>query len=176
MYHSTIGLVHLISAFFAMATGAIVLLNTKGNIFHKRVGYVYVASMLVLNITAFMIYHLFGRFGPFHVLAGISLASVASGFVPALFRRRFPNWIYTHYYFMSWSVVGLYAAFWSETFSRTLPMKQFWLVVMVATVVTTIIGAYLIRRNAARFLPAKPIKNTQTENAASVEAHPSANK
>lgn len=158
MFHSTVGLVHLISALIAMVTGAIVLLNTKGGIFHKRAGYGYVVSMIVLNITAFMIYRLFGRFGPFHVLAIISMVGIVGGMVPVLYRRRINGWIYLHYYFMNWSVVGLYAAFWAETLTRTLPVNRFWPVVMGATLVTTIIGSYLIRKNAVRFLPAKPEK------------------
>lgn len=165
MFHSTVGLVHLISALFAMVTGAIVLLNTKGGVFHKRAGYVYVVSMLVLNATAFMIYQLFGKFGPFHGLAIVSMIGIVGGMVPVLLQRRIGGWIYYHYYFMNWSVVGLYAAFWAETLTRTLPMGRFWPVVMGATAVTASIGSYLIRRNAARFLPAKPEKQEQLVSA-----------
>lgn len=162
MFHSTVGLVHLLSAFVAMVTGAIVLLSTKGGLFHKRAGYVYVAAMLVLNATAFMIYHLFGHFGPFHALAIVSLTGIVGGMLPMLFRRRITGWIYLHYYFMNWSVVGLYAAFWAETLTRTLPMGRFWPVVMGATAVTASIGSFLIRRNAARFLPAKAVKKARS--------------
>lgn len=152
MFHSTVGLIHILAALFAMLTGAIVWLNTKGGTFHKRVGYAYVASMVVLNGTAFMIYHLFGTFGPFHALAIVSLVSIVGGMIPMLLRHRIGSWLIWHYYFMNWSVVGLYAAFWSETLTRTLAMKQFWPVVMGATALTTLVGAILIRRNAARFL------------------------
>ena len=153
LFHSTVGFIHLLSALLAMVAGSIVLLNTKGGLFHKRIGYVYVALMVVLNVTAFMIYHLFGKFGPFHALAILSMVGIAGGMVPVLLKQRISVWIFYHYNFMSWSVVGLYAAFWSELFTRTLPMKQFWPVVMIATGVTAGIGAFLIRRNAARFLP-----------------------
>lgn len=155
MFHSTVGLVHLLSALLAMVAGATVLLNTKGGLFHKRVGYVYVALMVILNVTAFMIYHLFGKFGPFHVLALVSMVSIIGGMVPVVLRQRISGWIYWHYYFMNWSVVGLYAAFWAETLTRTLPMKQFWPIVMIATGVTAFIGSFLIRRHAARLLPGK---------------------
>jgi uncharacterized membrane protein len=158
MFHSTTGLVHLIAALLAMLTGAIVLLNNKGGLFHKRMGYAYVASMLTLNVTAFMIYHLFGKFGPFHALSIVSLTCIIGGMVPVLFRRQVKSWMHWHYYFMNWSVVGLYAAFWAETFTRTLPVKQFWLIVVVATTVTMFVGSYLIRKNAARFLPTEKPK------------------
>jgi uncharacterized membrane protein len=152
MAHSPIGFVHLFSALLAMLTGAVVLLTPKGSAFHKRTGYVYVVSMLVLNATAFMIYQLFGKFGPFHGLALVSLVSLIGGMVPVLLRQRVKSWLHWHYYFMNWSVVGLYAAFWSETLSRTLPMGKFWPVVMGATAMTATIGSWLIRRNAARLL------------------------
>lgn len=152
MFHSTEGLIHLISAFVAMLAGAVVLLNRKAGRFHKRAGYVYVAAMLVLNLTAFMIYHLFGKFGPFHWLALVSLVSLAGGILPALFRRRVKDWIYWHYYFMNWSVVGLYAAFWAETLTRTLPMGRFWPIVAIASGVTALIGSVLIRKNMERLI------------------------
>jgi uncharacterized membrane protein len=158
MFHSTIGLVHLLSALLAMLTGAIVLLNNKGGQFHKRMGYAYVALMVTVNVTAFMIYHLFGKFGPFHILALVSMTCILGGMIPVFYRRQISSWMHWHYYFMNWSVVGLYAAFWAETFTRTLPMKQFWLVVVIATAITTSVGSYLIRKNAARFLPAKKVE------------------
>jgi hypothetical protein len=153
MQLSAIGLVHLNAALIALLTGTLVLFKTKGGWLHKRIGYGYVISMLVLNVSAFMIYRLFGKFGPFHVMALFSTACILGGILPALFRKRVRDWLSWHYYFMNWSVVGLYAAFWAETFTRTLPMGRFWPVVMVATLVTTTTGAILIRRNAVRFLP-----------------------
>jgi uncharacterized membrane protein len=153
MFHTTIGLIHLIAALLAMVAGAVVLLNTKAGTFHKRVGYVYVVLMLVLNGTAFQIYQLFGRFGPFHWMALVSLASVLGGMLPVLFRRYVGGWVYWHYYFMNWSVVGLYAAFWAETFTRTLPVRQFWGIVALSTAITAFIGSRLIRRHATRLLP-----------------------
>jgi hypothetical protein len=108
--------------------------------------------MLLLNLTAFQIYHLFGRFGPFHILAIMSLICLVGGIVPAFMRKQIKNWIYWHYYFMNWSVVGLYAAFWAELLTRTLPMGQFWPIVIGATSVTTWIGFYFIRKHAPRLI------------------------
>ncbi len=150
---STIGLIHVIAAVVALLTGTLIFFSNKGGLLHRRVGYGYVVSMLVLNISAFLIYRLFGKFGPFHIAALFSTATILGGMVPALLRHRVRNWLQWHYYFMNWSVVGLYAAFWAETFTRTLPMGQFWPIVVGATVMTTTIGSVLIRRHAARFLP-----------------------
>ncbi|WP_461109873.1 DUF2306 domain-containing protein [Spirosoma koreense] len=150
MFHSTAGLVHLLAALLAILTGTLVFLNTKGGLFHKQVGYVYIASMLTLNLTAFQVYHLTGKFGPFHWLAVMSLLGLTAGMIPVYLRKRIPKWIFWHYNFMSWSVVGLYAGFWAETFTRLLPMGEFWPVVIISMLVTAFLGGYLIRRNASR--------------------------
>jgi uncharacterized membrane protein len=152
--HSPIGLIHITSAIVAMIAGAIVLLNRKATKFHKRTGYVYVGSMVILNTTAFLIYHLFGKFGPFHIAALFSTISILGGMVPMFFRKQITGWLELHYYFINWSVVGLYAAFWAETLTRLVPMAQFWPVVVAATAGTAITGSILIRKNQNRFFPA----------------------
>ncbi len=140
--NSSIGLVHTISAILAMLTGAIVILNTKGTGLHKKIGYAYVVFMLILNITAFAIYN-FGSFNLFHGFAILSLASIIAGMLPAI-RRTDANWLEKHFTYMSWSVVGLYCAFWAEVGVRFFDMRYFWWVVMLATMLTSAIGGYLI--------------------------------
>ncbi|SOD79822.1 DUF2306 domain-containing protein [Spirosoma fluviale] len=149
--HSTTGTTHLISALAAMLLGAFVVLLAKGTRIHKRIGYGYVGAMILVNVTAFMLYHLFGTFGPFHIAAIISSTGIVGGMVPVLARHRFPNWKSYHYYFMNWSVVGLYAAFWAESLVRLFPMNRFWPVVALATGLTTGLGSYLINRNKSKF-------------------------
>lgn len=51
---------------------------------------------------------------------------------------------------MNWSVVGLYCAFWAEIGVRFFDMKYFWWVVMLATIVTSILGAILINKEAKK--------------------------
>ncbi|MBC3783943.1 DUF2306 domain-containing protein [Spirosoma utsteinense] len=152
LLHSTTGVIHLASALAAMLLGGAVILLSKGTTIHKRVGYVYVAAMVSVNVTAFMIYRLFGTYGPFHIAAIISSVGIIGGMAPVLLRQHVPDWKSYHYYFMNWSVVGLYAAFWAESLVRLFPMQQFWPVVALATGLTTGLGSYLINRNKARFL------------------------
>jgi uncharacterized membrane protein len=156
-FHSPLGLIHISAALLAMLTGAIVLLRPKATTSHKRIGYVYVGSMVVLNATAFLIYHLFGKFGPFHIAALFSTVSIVGGMVPMFFRHRITGWLTWHYFFINWSVVGLYAAFWAETLTRLFPMRHFWPVVVVATLGTVVTGSILIRKNKHRFLPAPTV-------------------
>lgn len=158
IFHSATGLVHLASAIAALVLGTAVLLLKKGTVLHKRLGYGYVVAMVLVNVTAFMIYRLFGNFGPFHIAAVFSSITIVGGIVPALLKRYVSSWIYFHYFFMNWSVVGLYAAFWAETLVRLFPMKQFWPVVAVATGLTTFIGGRLISRYKSVFL--KPTTST----------------
>ena len=146
--HSAIGWFHFLTAIISLITGTIVLLNTKGTLFHKRVGYVYVIAMLTLNLSSFFILN-FGGFSLFHFFAIISLLTVLGGIRAAW--KRDENWLTAHYYFMSWSVVGLYAALWSEIGTRfTTNMKDFWWVVALATFLTVGIGARVINKQAKK--------------------------
>jgi uncharacterized membrane protein len=146
--HSTIGWFHFITALLALLSGTIVLLNTKGTKFHKRVGYTYVVSMVSLNVSSFFIIS-FGNYSLFHFFALVSLFTVLGGIIAAWRRRK--KWLVAHYYFMSWSVVGLYAALWSEIGTRfTSNMKDFWWMVVIATVATVAIGSRIINKQAKK--------------------------
>lgn len=125
----------------------------KGTRVHRRIGRGYVLSMLLLNITAMMIYDLYGRFGPFHVASVISLATVGAGYVPVYLRRPRAAWIQLHATFMCWSYVGLLAAFVSEVAVRV-PGVGFGYAVVAATVVIVVGGAVLIHTRVPRILVA----------------------
>jgi len=149
-FHSNLGLIHTMIAILAMLLGSLVLLRPKGTASHKRIGYAYVVSMILLNGTSFWM-HTFGTFGPFHFAAVMSLACVLAGIIPAL-RRENNEWLKRHYYFMGGSVIGLYAAFWAEVGTRLFDFKFFWLAVVSASVLTTIIGIIVMKKQAkARF-------------------------
>ena len=145
---STIGYLHLLFSIISMITGLIVILNTKGTKFHKRVGYVYVVNMLLLNISSFFISN-FNGFSIFHFFAIVSLITILAGMYPVL--KRTKNWLQKHYYFMAWSVVGLYCAFWSEVGTRFVKnMQDFWWAVAIATFLTAFLGNYFIKKNAKK--------------------------
>ena len=146
--HSNIGLFHFITALISLITGTVVVLNTKGTLLHKRIGYVYVFGMLTLNLSSFFIIN-FGGFSLFHFFAIVSLLTVIGGMYAAW--RRHNNWLTAHYYVMSWSVVGLYAALWSEIGTRFVDnIKGFWWMVALATFMTIAIGARIINKNAKK--------------------------
>jgi uncharacterized membrane protein len=159
---SLLGWFHTICAVVALASGAFVLLRRKGNRLHRRAGWVYAASMLLLNGSALVIYRLFGGFGPFHVAAIVSLATLSAGMVPAI-RRRPANWVEHHYWWMTWSYVGLCAAAVAETAVRV-PGFQFWWAVAGGTGVVVSVGATMIRRRAESVLA--PYKRAAAATAA----------
>jgi uncharacterized membrane protein len=144
----TTGLIHLIFSIVALITGLLVLVKNKGTKQHKRIGYLYVVSMIVLNLTAFMLYNLYGKFGIFHVFAVISCLTLFAGLYPVLTKKH-KNYLLTHFSFMYWSVVGLYCAFMAEIFSRLPkliltttgePMTIFYKLVGIGIAIVMIIG------------------------------------
>ena len=145
---SKIGFLHLLFSIISMITGLIVILNTKGTKFHKKVGNVYVVNMLLLNIFSFFISN-FNGFSIFHFFAIVSLITILAGMYPIL--KRSENWLQKYYYFMAWSVVGLYCAFWSEVGTRFVKnMQDFWWAVAIATFLTAFLGNYFIKKNAKK--------------------------
>ena len=120
-----IGLVHLTAAIMALITGTWILAANKGTLIHRAVGYVYIVSMLMMLVTAFMIYRLFGGFGIFHVFAVISSITLLGGMIPAIRRKPEKSWLDWHFSFMYWSVLGLYGAFVGEILVRIPATRSF---------------------------------------------------
>jgi uncharacterized membrane protein len=137
------GAVHTMLGLVALICGAVVLLRAKGTGVHRRIGRVYVAAMTCLNVTGLLIYDLYGHFGPFHVAALVSLATVAAGYVAIYLRRPRASWIEVHAIFFCWSYVGLWAAFVSEVVVRV-PGVSFNSGAIVGSVVAVAVGAILI--------------------------------
>lgn len=116
LYGDQIGLVHLVSGIVAIIFGGVVLVLRKGTALHRKAGYAYVVSMVVLILSSFGIYRLFGKFGIFHVLSLVSTFSLVAGMLPMFKKQRTAADYETHFKRMYWSVVGLYAAFAAESF------------------------------------------------------------
>ena len=103
--HSWLGLIHTVFALASMIFGAVVLIKPKGDKKHMQLGYLYVWSMILMNLTAFGIYN-FGCFSLFHGFAVFSLITLAAGIYPTI--KKSKGWYPRHFYFMSCSVVGLF--------------------------------------------------------------------
>ena len=105
-----LGAFHFASAIVALICGAIVLSNPKGTAKHKRLGYIYFASMLALNLSAIPITNMTGSIGLFHLFVVMSLPTTLAALYFPLFGRTNPNWKTQHFTYMFWSYVGLIAA------------------------------------------------------------------
>jgi len=142
----------------ALALGAVIACERKGTPTHHMLGVGYALSMLTANLTALCLYGLTGRFGPFHALALVSLATVIRGVAAALLRRE--RWLHTHYYCMAWSYVGLLAAACAEAMVRApfftaafdSPNRAIALGIGIAGLFG-VLGALVLARLAARVLP-----------------------
>ncbi len=139
LVHSPTGFIHLLAALIALIFGTLVLASRKGTARHKKLGYIYVVSMVALNVTSYLIYNLFGKWGAFHYAAVVSTFTLLAGFIPVVTQKPRNSWVYLHISFMYYSVIGLYAAFASEVLVR-IPGVGFWWVVMGATVVVMMAG------------------------------------
>ena len=109
-----LGIAHVGCGFVSLVLGAGVFSLAKGTDLHRAVGALYVFSMFGLNLTAMLLYNLFGTFGVFHVISLINLAILLAGFYTVLLQLPRKRWLRNHYYLMGWSYVGLWAAFATE--------------------------------------------------------------
>jgi uncharacterized membrane protein len=105
-----LGAMHVVLAITALVAGGAMFLQKKGGRLHRSLGYLYCVALLLVNVSALLVYQDNGGPGPFHILALISLATLSAGFVPAFTRADKSGWLHRHAYFMSWSYVGLVAA------------------------------------------------------------------
>lgn len=146
-----IGLIHLISACFALLFGTLILITKKGNKLHVKIGYLYLISMGILIITAFMIYRLFDGWGIFHYTTLLSLVSIALGMIPIWTKKPKNSWKYLHFSFMFWSVIGLYAAFAAEILVR-IPKTPFFGMIGLATGGIMLIGGVIFGINKKKWI------------------------
>ena len=144
------GLVHASLGLASIVLGAVVVFRRKGGMMHRLIGLAYVLCMLLLNVTALLIYDLWGGFGPFHWLAILSLATTIAGFVPAWLGRP-AGWLDIHARCMAWSYAGVVAALAAEIGAR-LPGVRFVDGVVWPATVVMIVSAVLIHGRVPRLV------------------------
>ncbi|MGY0216252.1 DUF2306 domain-containing protein [Endozoicomonadaceae bacterium StTr2] len=118
-YSSPLGALHSLSALVALIAGAIVFQKRKGTGQHKKVGYIYIASMLTLNLSALFLQNMTGGFSWFHLFILMSLPYLLIGmYYPIFARQKNERWHIYHFEYLSFSYVGLLAAFVAEVIIR----------------------------------------------------------
>jgi uncharacterized membrane protein len=146
---SNAGYVHTAFGLMALALGAAVFALRKGTPLHRALGYGFVASLLGLHGTAFMMYRAFGGLGLFHALSVVNLATLAAGLVPAYRKKPAGRWLRAHYTWMGWTYAGLLAATAAEI--TRLPVFEFksgawWAAWAVASFGIGLSALYLVYR------------------------------
>lgn len=112
-----LGWLHSVACLVALASAAFVLATPKGTRRHRQVGHAYLASMVVLNLTALGIYRLGTFFYP-HLLAVVALVLIAVGWGAARMIRRHGVWKHVHLSAMILSYYVLFAGGVAELFLR----------------------------------------------------------
>lgn len=148
---SPIGWIHTAFGVAALVAGGIVLVRPKGTARHRLLGWIYVAAMAGLLGTSFLIYRLFGGFGPFHVFAVIGALTLVAGVAAVRRSPRPRGWMARHYHMMGYSYIGLLAATGAEIATRV-PGAAFAPAVAVSSVLVLGAGAWVLHRNAGSVL------------------------
>ena len=143
------GAIHTVLAMLCIAVGLLQLVRPKRGPGHRARGYAFVYAMLVADGAIMLVYRFTGQFNIFHAAAIWNLISIVFAVIPVLRTPRPANWKLQHYYWISWSYVGLVAAAVTEFVVRTVGLAtrgQAWTVSAVIAIVVTAIGYILIER------------------------------
>ena len=149
-------IIHTLSSIVSLIAGALIFLTPKGIVLHKKIGYTYSICMLILLVTSFGLYNLFGGFGVYHALTIVSLVTLAIALYFPLAGRSKANWAEYHLIWMGYSYVGLVMAGGSHLFS-VFPDWPDWMRIILFWGLPYIVGSILIFKN--RVLTAKTAVN-----------------
>lgn len=151
---SGVGLVHFLAGWLALGSGGVNLVLRKGTRGHRALGYLFVFSMVLMNLVALSLYNLTGHVNMFHALAVVSLVATAAAMLP-LARRR-PGWLVQHARRMQWAYIGLCAAAANEILTREVlaripaTMHGFWALSAAVSGLVIGLGGWLGRRQRAQ--------------------------
>jgi uncharacterized membrane protein len=143
------GAIHTVLAMPGILVGLIQFLRPKRGPTHRARGYAFVYAMLVADGMALLVFQFTGKFNILHAGAIANLVCIIFAIVPMLRTPRPSNWKNQHYYWMSWSYVGLLAAAATELVVRTSHLAtrgQAWMVTAAVSALVTAIGYVIINR------------------------------
>ncbi len=131
---SIAGWIHSIACLIALVAGAYVLIARKGTSTHRRWGWWYAGSIILLNLTVMLVFHfdilpakppLVGPhiFGIFHWMAVATLASVLLAVFAASRQKRL-LWAHVHAQAMLFSYYMLVGGLFNEMVVRIAPLRR----------------------------------------------------
>lgn len=144
-----ISIIHTFFSILALISGALIFLTKKGTKQHKKIGYLYSISMILLLITSFGLFSLWGDFGVFHALSIVSLFTLAIALYFPLAGRNKKKWVEHHLLWTGYSYVGLIMAAGSHLF-RVFPNWPNWLRIFLFWILPYLIGTILIFKNKVK--------------------------
>jgi len=103
------GAIHVGAAIIAIVVGALMFASPKGTRRHRRLGYLYVAAMVNVNLAAWTV-DSGGVVGTFHVLTIVSLATLFAAYAVIVTGRRSDRRSEAHGILMAWSYAGAVSA------------------------------------------------------------------
>lgn len=132
------GDLHVLAAGLSLPLGAAVLLRAKGTRAHVNLGRLYLLAMLLVSLPALLVYDITGRPGIFHLLAVVSLVTLALGWLSAPSRRSsMRSDVRVHATFMAWSFIGLVTAGLAQVAGSLWSQWTPWPVIVVVAACTT---------------------------------------
>lgn len=128
--------------------GPVILVWRKGGTLHVALGRVFVALLPLADVPVLFLYGATGRPGPFHVLAVVSLATTALGWLSV--RRasrgaRSGARIEAHAAVMTWSWIGVATAGLAQLANRQWPEQSPWPALVVVGLASAV-GLTLVPR------------------------------
>lgn len=123
--HTISGLIHFTSAALGLIFGLMILFLRPGSKTHKICGYIFVLTVLIVNISALFIHEMGMTFGPFHYIIPFSLYFLFIGIKPFLVTMERVKKLKDHIRGMVGSALGLWAAFCAELVARTPYLSKF---------------------------------------------------
>lgn len=103
------GVVHVAAAVIAMSVGAVMFGSQKGTKRHLRLGYLYLAAMVNVNVAAWTV-DTGGTIGPFHVLTIVSVVTLVGAYSLVVTGRPGAGRRESHGVLMAWSYAGVVSA------------------------------------------------------------------
>jgi uncharacterized membrane protein len=143
--------IHVGAAVAGLVLGAAVIAMRKGTARHRIAGGCYAALLLVVNVAALSLPRSVSGLGAFHVLAILSLATLAAGLVPMWVRPRTERIVAVHGITMCFSYAGLVAAGLSQAMAERFP-GQAVAAVTVTSAVTFAVASIAIYTRVPRAL------------------------
>lgn len=119
------GLIHFTSASIGLFLGLGILFLRPGSKTHKIAGYIFIPTLIIVNLSALFVHEMGMRFGPFHYLIPFSLFFLFLGVRPLFTKMERKRKLKQHIKGMVGAALGLWAAFFAELVARTPAVNHF---------------------------------------------------